>query len=118
MTTATLTPEAEAKTETANKVKVLPHRRYTVKGQKRVLFTMGKGHDCKLLDAPAHKADEVAAGLETPGVYVVERGLMPRAQKDQLTALLDDYVAQAKRHQTVPMTVFALTASLEAYAAA
>lgn len=107
-------------TTTAKKanVKKLPHRFYTVGGQKRALFTIGKGHDCRLMDAPAALYDLAVAGNDTADTYVVERGLLPRAENDQLQALLEDYVGQAARHDAIPMTVFALTTSLEAYAAA
>jgi hypothetical protein len=110
------------KTQDSNKpaaVKRLPHKIYTVRGQKRVLFTLGKGHDCKLMDVPAALYEaEGDRAVDADDSYVVERGLLPRAENDQLQALLADYVAQAKRHDAIPMTVFALTTSLEAYAAA
>ena len=70
------------------------------------------------MDVPAALYDLAVSGTETPDSYVIERGLRPRAENEQLQALLEDYVHQAERHNAVPMTVFALTASLEAYAAA
>lgn len=99
-------------------VKKLPHKIYTVAGQRRALFTLGAGRNCTLMDVPAALFELAASGCPTTDSYVVEQGLRPRADGDQLQALLADYLAQAKRHQAVPMTVFALTASLEAYAAA
>lgn len=99
-------------------VKPLPHKTYTIKGQKRVLFTRGRGHECELIDVPAGLLEIAATGVETPDTYVVESGLRPRADNEQLTALIADYVAQAEHHQAVPMTVFASTVSIDAYAAA
>lgn len=104
--------------KTTAAVKPLPHKTYTIKGQKRVLFTRGRGHDCKLIDVPAGLLQIAATGAETPDTYVVESGLRPRADNEQLTALITDYVEQAGRHQAVPMTVFASTVSIDAYAAA
>lgn len=113
-------------TKTANTAKKqssrkrLPHTIYTVRGQKRALFTIGPRNDQKLLDVPASLLEIAASGKATPDTYVVEEGLAPRGPggQDELDALLADYLAQAERHQAVPMTVFAHEASLEAYAAA
>ena len=114
-------PTTTRTTKTANKqssVKRSSHTTYTIRGQKRALFTLGSGHDCKLMDVPAALLELAASGQVTPDSYLVEEGLRPHADKDQLDSLLADYLAQAKRHRAVPMTVFALTASLEAYATA
>ena len=101
-------------------VKRLPHTTYTIRGQKRALITIGPRNDQKLLDVPAALLEIAASGKATPDTYVVEEGLAPLGPggKDELDALLADYLAQAERHQAVPMTVFAHEASLEAYAAA
>ena len=96
----------------------LPHKIYTVGGQRRALFTLGSGPSCKLLDVPAALYEIAASGQPTADSYVVEEGLRPRADADELDALLTDYLAQANHHQAIPMTKFALTASLEAYALA
>jgi hypothetical protein len=112
-------PNTETQTNNQNNVKQLPHKTYTARGQKRVLFTLGKGHDCTLMDVPAdlyEVAGERAADADDS--YVVECGLRPRADNEQLQALLADYLDQAKRHNAIPMIAFSLTAALEKYAAA
>jgi hypothetical protein len=117
MPTTTKAPKTAKKPSSA---KTLPHATYTVRGQKRALFTLGTGEDCKLMDVPAALLELAASGQDTPESYVVEVGLRPRGPggKDELAALLAEYLAQAERHQAVPMTKFALRASLEMYAAA
>lgn len=110
----TTTPKATAASSAAKK---LPHKLYTVGGQKRALFTLGSGADCQLMDVPAALLDIAASGRETADSYVVERGLRPRVNAAELQALLTDYLAMAKRHQAVPMTVLAIGDPAEAYAA-
>jgi len=110
-------------TKTAKKqstVKTLLHTIYTIRGQQRALFTLGSGDDSKLMDVPAALLEIAASGQATPESHIVEEGLSPRGPggKDELDALLADYLAQAERHQAVPMTVFAHEASIRAYAAA
>jgi hypothetical protein len=101
-----------------NNVKKLPHKIYTVRGQKRALFTLGTGHDCRLMDVPAdlYEADGALA-VDADDSYVIECGLLPRADNDQLQAVLDDYLAQAKRHGAIPMIRYSSTASPQAHAA-
>jgi hypothetical protein len=96
----------------------LPHKVYTVRGQKRALVTLGTGEACRLMDVPAALLDIAASGQPTPDSYLVEEGLRPRVNADELNALLEDYLGVAERHQAIPMTVFAMTKALDdAYAA-
>jgi hypothetical protein len=103
-------------TSTTNKpasVKKLPHEIYSVRGQKRALVTIGSGENCRLMDVPAALLDIAASGQRTPDSYLVEEGLRPRLNADELNALLYDYVDVAERHQAIPMTVFAMTKALD-----
>jgi hypothetical protein len=109
-------PTTEAPTTTSPKK--LPHKVYTVRGQKRALVTLGSGEACRLMDVPAALLDIAASGQPTPDSYLVEEGLRPRVNADELNALLEDYLGVAERHQAIPMTVFAMTKALDdAYAA-
>ena len=109
-------PTTEAPTTTAPKK--LPHKVYTVRGQKRALVTLGAGENCRLMDVPAALLDIAASGQPTPDSYLVEEGLRPRLHAEEINALLEDYLDVAERHQAIPMTVFAMTKALDdAYAA-
>jgi hypothetical protein len=115
MPTTTKTPES---TTGPSSPKKLPHRTYTVRGQKRALFTLGTGEHSKLMDVPFALLDIAASGQPTADSYLVEEGLRPRDPTGELQALLADYLATAERHQAVPMTVCAISgAVLEARAA-
>jgi hypothetical protein len=110
MPTTTVTPIATAKRR---------HRTYTINGHiNRALFTVGKGDNCVLLDAPAVLQHIAAAGGYTPDTYFVERGLRPISMGDELNALLDAYVEQALATDAIPAKVYAADRSLIAYAAA
>lgn len=114
MSTTTTTPPIPTP---AQPLATFPHRTYRIRGAKRSLLTLGQGPDCKLLDVPDVLYKLARQGTDVPGSYLVETGLDPTENAGELEALLDDYVAQAKRHQEVPMRCFALTVALQAHAA-
>jgi len=114
MTTTATAPSTTGQPAAPRK---LPHKVYTVAGQKRALVTLGSGEDCRLMDVPAALLEIAAAGRPTPDTYLVESGLRPRVDADELQALLADYLAVAERHQAIPMTVFAMSNPAEEHAA-
>lgn len=114
MPTITDTPKTAASPSSA---KTLPHATYTVRGQKRALLTLGSGENSRLMDVPAALLELAASGQCTPDSYLVEEGLCPRDAAGELQALLVDYLAVAERHQSIPMTVFAMAPELQAHAA-
>jgi hypothetical protein len=114
----TMTTENSTTTAAPSSPKKLPHKTYTVRGHKRALVTLGTAENCRLMDVPAALLDIAASGQPTPDSYLVEEGLRPRVNADELNALLEDYLSVAERHQAIPMTVFTMTKALDdAYAA-
>jgi hypothetical protein len=114
----TMTTENSMTTAAPSSPKKLPHKTYTVRGHKRALVTLGTAENCRLMDVPAALLDIAASGHPTPDSYLVEEGLRPRVNADELNALLEDYLGVAERHQAIPMSVFAMTKALDdAYAA-
>jgi hypothetical protein len=97
--------------------KKLPHTVYTVAGQKRALVTLGTGEACRLMDVPAALLDVAATGRNTPDSYLLEEGLCPRRNADELEGVLTTYLAVAEREQAIPATWFAMDHPADARAA-
>ena len=72
MPTTPTTPES---TTAPSSPKKLPHRTYTVRGQKRALLTLGTGEHSKLMDVPFALLDIAASGQPSADSYLVEEGL-------------------------------------------
>jgi hypothetical protein len=97
--------------------KKLPHKIYTVHGQKRALFTFGTGAKSRLMDVPAALLEVAATGRNTPDSYLLEEGLCPHTNADELEGVLGTYLAVAEREQTIPATWFAMDHPADARAA-